>query len=75
METIIERQQQVIDLLMKAVEPFAECISGFESAETDDDDIDMMLLGSGLNVVHLRRAREAKEQAERILSQPYKEKE
>jgi len=66
--SLIERQQQVIDLLMKAVEPFKECIDGFETAEADDDDVDMMLLGTGLFCIDLRRAREAKVEAERILS-------
>lgn len=55
----IERQQQVIDLLMKAVEPFADA---------DDDDLDLMLIGSSITSEHLRRAREAKVEAERILS-------
>jgi len=66
--TIVELQQQVIDLLMKAVEPFKECIDGFETAEADDDDVDMMLLGTGLFCIDLRRAREAKVEAERVLA-------
>ena len=57
--SLIERQQQVIDLLMKAVEPFADA---------DDDDLDLMLIGSSITSEHLRRAREAKVEAERILS-------
>ena len=56
---LIERQQQVIDLLMKAVEPFADA---------DDDDLDLMLIGSSITSEHLRRAREAKVEAERILN-------
>ena len=66
--SLIERQRQVIDLLMKAVEPFKECIDGFETAEADDDDVDMMLLGTGLFCIDLRRAREATVEAQRILS-------
>lgn len=57
--SLIERQQQVIDLLMKAVEPFADA---------DDDDLDLMLIGSSITSEHLRRAREAKVEAERILN-------
>ena len=57
--SLIKRQQQVIDLLMKAVEPFADA---------DDDDLDLMLIGSSITSEHLRRAREAKAEAERILN-------
>lgn len=57
--SLLERQQQVIDLLMKAVEPFADA---------DDDDLDLMLIGSSITSEHLRRAREAKVEAERILN-------
>ncbi len=57
--SLLERQQQVIDLLMKAVEPFADA---------DDDDLDLMLIGSSITSEHLRRAREAKVEAEKILN-------
>jgi len=58
--SLLERQQQVIDLLMKAVEPFADA---------DDDDLDLMLIGSSITSEHLRRAREAKVEALRILGE------
>ena len=58
--SLIERQQQVIDLLMEAVEPFADA---------DDDDLDLMLIGSSITSEHLRRAREAKVEALRILGE------
>jgi len=59
-DQILKRQQQVIDLLMKAVEPFADA---------DDDDLDLMLIGSSITSEHLRRAREAKVEALRILGE------
>ena len=65
---LIERQQQVIDLLMKAVAPFKECIDRFDTAEVDDEEIRLILLGSDLTSKDLRRARDAKVEAERILS-------
>ncbi|ADJ21937.1 hypothetical protein Hden_1530 [Hyphomicrobium denitrificans ATCC 51888] len=68
-DQIIERQQQVIDLLMKAVEPFKECIDGFDTAEVDDEEIRLILLGSDLTAKDLRRAREAKVEALRILGE------
>ena len=66
--SLIERQQQVIDLLMKAVEPFKECIDDFETAEVDDEEIRLILLGSDLTPKDLRRAREAKVEAEKLLN-------
>jgi len=66
--SLIERQQQVIDLLMKAVEPFKECIDGFDTAEVDDEEIHLILLGSDLTPKDLRRAREAKAEAEKLLN-------
>jgi len=65
---LIERQQQVIDLLMKAVEPFKKCIDGFDTAEVDDEEIHLILLGSDLTAKDLRRAREAKVESEKILN-------
>ena len=66
--SLIERQQQVIDLLMKAVEPFKKCIDGFDTAEVDDEEIHLILLGSDLTAKDLRRAREAKVESEKILN-------
>lgn len=61
--SLIERQQQVIDLLMKAVEPFADEGSLMFSTWSDDE----KYLGQ-LTVGNFRRAREAKVEAERILN-------
>jgi len=62
-ESFIERQQQVIDLLMKAVEPFADEGSLMFSTWSDDE----KYLGQ-LTVGNFRRAREAKVEAEKILN-------
>lgn len=37
--SLIERQQQVIDLLMKAVEPFAEVAASDRIIQLSDDDL------------------------------------
>jgi D-lyxose ketol-isomerase len=66
--SLIERQQQVIDLLMKAVEPFKNSIDVLEYEGADDEEIGLILLGSDLTAKHLRRAREAKLEAEKILN-------
>ena len=61
--SLLERQQQVIDLLMKAVEPFAEqCDDVIERVCPE------IILSIEARVMDLRRAREAKVEAERILS-------
>jgi hypothetical protein len=61
--SLIERQQQVIDLLMKAVEPFAEqCDVVIERVCPE------IILIIEVRVMDLRRAREAKVEAERILN-------
>ena len=65
---LIERQQQVIDLLMKAVEPFKNSIDVLEYEGADDEEIGLILLGSDLTPKDLRRAREAKVEAEKILN-------
>jgi hypothetical protein len=59
--TIVERQQQVIDLLMKAVEPFAETAYPINAQDTS------AFRGFFL-VGDLRRAREAKVESEKILN-------
>ena len=67
--SLIERQQKAIDLLLKAIEPFAETMSYFLEEGLDGDEIDKILLGSNIAPAHLRAARSAKEQAEKILNQ------
>ena len=67
-ESFIERQQQVIDLLMKAVEPFKNSIDVLEYEGADDEEIHLILLGSDLTSKDLRRAREAKVEAEKLLN-------
>ena len=64
---LIERQQQVIDLLMKAVEPFAEVAASDRISQLSDDDLadDVDFC---LPAIAFRRAREAKVEAERILN-------
>lgn len=59
--SLIERHQQVIDLLMKAVEPFAETASPINAQDTS-------AFRGFFSVGDLRRAREAKVEAERILN-------
>lgn len=73
--SLIERQQQVIDLLMKAVEPFETYLKekGRQEWMYDVDDIAPALeseFGENVRLTmgDLRRAREAKVEAERILS-------
>ncbi len=82
--SLIERQQQVIDLLMKAVEPFADRFIRIEELPSSPreyldmlpvdqqqasyDDWDLSDFGTDLKVGDLRRAREAKVEAERILA-------
>ena len=65
--SLIERQQQVIDLLMKAVEPFAEVAASDRISQLSDDDLadDVDFC---LPAIAFRRAREAKVEAERILN-------
>lgn len=61
--SLIERQQQVIDLLMKAVEPFAEqCDDIIERVCPE------IILSVEARVMDLRRAREAKVEAEKLLN-------
>ena len=64
---LIERQQQVIDLLMKAVEPFSEVAASDRIIQLSDDDLadDVDFC---LPAIAFRRAREAKVEAERILN-------
>ena len=80
--SLIERQQQVIDLLMKAVEPFAEYhawAKKWEWPEAIAADDGTPILGREsydsdnppnftVTVGSFRRAREAKVEAERILA-------
>ena len=80
--SLIERQQQVIDLLMKAVEPFAEYhawAKKWEWPEAIAADDGTPILGREsydsdnppnftVTVGSFRRAREAKVEAERILN-------
>lgn len=66
--SLLERQQQVIDLLMKAVEPFAEMSrflpgDGLVARVRITETLDCKVTGDDL-----RRAREAKVEAERILN-------
>ena len=63
---LIERQQQVIDLLMKAVEPFAYEAELLD-LQTRPSGEALIAIGE-LRMKHLRRAREAKVEAERILN-------
>ena len=65
--SLLERQQQVIDLLMKAVEPFAEVAASDRISQLSDDDLadDVDFC---LPAIAFRRAREAKVEAERILN-------
>ena len=65
-ESFIERQQQVIDLLMKAVEPFAYEAELLD-LQTRPSGEALIAIGE-LRMKHLRRAREAKVEAERILN-------
>ena len=81
---LIERQQQVIDLLMKAVEPFADRFIRIEELPSSPreyldmlpvdqqqasyDDWDLSDFGTDLKVGNLRRAREAKVEAEKLLN-------
>jgi len=69
---LIERQQQVIDLLMKAVEPFAkgpeQCFPGSSSEIPVTLSVGSHYMVNYLRVGDLRRAREAKVEADRILS-------
>ena len=67
--SLIERQQQVIELLMKAVEPFKNSIDVLEYEGADDEEIHLILLGSDLTAKDLRRAREAKVEALRLLGE------
>ena len=80
--SLIERQQQVIDLLMKAVEPFADRFIRIEELPSSPreyldmlpvdqqqasyDDWDLSDFGTDLKVGDLRRAREAKVEAEKL---------
>lgn len=66
--TIVELQQQVIDLLMKAVEPFAEVAASDRIIQLSDDDLadDVDFC---LPAIAFRRAREAKVEAEKLLEQ------
>ena len=65
--SLIECQQQVIDLLMKAVEPFAEVAASDRIIQLSDDDLtdDVDFC---LPAVTFRRAREAKVEAEKLLN-------
>jgi len=80
--SLLERQQQVIDLLMKAVEPFADRFIRIEELPSSPreyldmlpvdqqqasyDDWDLSDFGTDLKVGDLRRAREAKVEAEKL---------
>ena len=80
--SLIERQQQVIDLLMEAVEPFADRFIRIEELPSSPreyldmlpvdqqqasyDDWDLSDFGTDLKVGDLRRAREAKVEAEKL---------
>ena len=80
--SLIECQQQVIDLLMKAVEPFADRFIRIEELPSSPreyldmlpvdqqqasyDDWDLSDFGTDLKVGDLRRAREAKVEAEKL---------
>ncbi len=73
--TIVERQQQVIDLLMKAVEPFSDAATIYDTAFLYQGDIgilpnssDVSDLDARFTVGDLRRAREAKVEAEKLLN-------
>lgn len=64
--SLIERQQQVIDLLMKAVEPFAYEAEILD-LQTRPSGEALIAIGE-LRMKHLRRAREAKVEAEKLLN-------
>ena len=70
--SLIERQQQVIDLLMKAVEPFAkgpeQCFPGSHSEIPVTLSVGSHYMVNYLRVGDLRRAREAKLEAEKLLN-------
>lgn len=59
--SLIERQQQVIDLLMKAVEPFA-------NYEINPELSDSAGFHGIMSISPFRRAREAKLEAEKLLN-------